>query len=100
MKLSSTKQGALTITEYYNKINGYLLELDHYHDIKMVCGEDAATLNSILERDRIVEFFARLNTEYDQIRVQILGREKLSSLNEDFLVVRSEENSNAGGNQF
>ena len=40
MKLSSTKQGSLTIIEYYNKMNGLWLELDHYQDIKMVCGKD------------------------------------------------------------
>lgn len=65
MKLNSTKQGALIVTEYYNKMNGYWFELDHYQDIKMVCSEDVATLNFILERDRIVEFLAALNAEYD-----------------------------------
>ena len=79
MKLSSIKQGALTVIEYYNNMSGY-----HYQDIKMVCGKDAATLNSILERDRIVKLLAGLNTEYDQVRVQVLGREKLSYLNEVF----------------
>ena len=92
MKLSNNKQGALTVTEYYNKMNGYWPELDHYQNIKMVCGKSAATLNSILERDRIVKLLAGLNTEYDQVRVQILGREKVPSLNEVFAVVQSEEN--------
>ena len=57
----------------------------------MKCGKDPATLYSIFERDRVVEFLAGFNNEYDQVRVQILGREKLSSPNEVFSVIRSEE---------
>ena len=31
-KISSTKQGSLSMTDYYNKMNGFWLELDHYQD--------------------------------------------------------------------
>ena len=58
----------------------------------MVCREDATTLNRIIERDRIVEFLAGLNPDFGQVRVQILGKEKLPNLNEVFAIVRSEEN--------
>ncbi|XP_052170824.1 uncharacterized protein LOC127787025 [Diospyros lotus] len=58
----------------------------------MVCSADIATLSQIFERDRVVEFLAGLNSEFDQIRVQILGREKLPALHEVFAMVRSEEN--------
>lgn len=84
-KISSTKQGGMSVTEYYNKMHGLWLELDHYQNIKMVCSADAATLSQIFERDRVVEFLAGLNSEFDQIRVQILGREKLPALHEVLL---------------
>jgi len=71
-KISSTKQGGMTVTEYYNSMNGLWLELDQYQKIKMVCSADAATLNKIMERNRIVEFLAGLNSVFDQVRVQIL----------------------------
>lgn len=58
----------------------------------MVCQEDTATLNRILERDQIVEFLAGLNPEFDQVQVQVLGKDKLSNLNEVFAIVWSEEN--------
>ncbi|KAG8381704.1 hypothetical protein BUALT_Bualt05G0000400 [Buddleja alternifolia] len=90
-KITSTKQGSLSVTDYYNQMNGYWIELDHYQDVKMVCSEDATTLTTMLERDRIVEFLAGLNPEYDQIRIQILGKKKLPSLNEVFSMIRSEE---------
>ncbi|XP_052195607.1 uncharacterized protein LOC127803432 [Diospyros lotus] len=73
-------------------MNGLWLELDQYQEIKMICSDDAATLSRIIERDRIVEFLAGLNAEFDQVRIQIFGREKLPSLNEVFAMVRSEEN--------
>ena len=60
-KINNTRQTSLTITEYFNKMNGLWLELDQYQEIKMVCNTDAATLNWIFERDRVVEFLAGLN---------------------------------------
>ncbi|RDY05896.1 hypothetical protein CR513_10224, partial [Mucuna pruriens] len=50
------------------------------------------TLNSgLFEKGRIFKFLHGLNFEYDPIRVQILGKEKLPSLFEIFFIVRSEE---------
>ena len=48
-KINGTKQGHATVTEYYNLMRGLWLELDQYQAIKMVCQEDIATLNRILE---------------------------------------------------
>lgn len=64
-KINVTKQDQLFVTEYCNLMRGLWLELDQYQAIKMVCKEDIATLNRILERDRIVEFLASLNLEFD-----------------------------------
>ena len=57
----------------------------------MLFSEDATTLTTMLERDRIMEFQACLNPEYDQLGIQILGKKELPSLNEVFSLVRSEE---------
>ncbi|KAI5444626.1 hypothetical protein KIW84_013047 [Lathyrus oleraceus] len=57
----------------------------------MECNKDTATLNTVVERDRIFDFLAGLNAEFDPIRVQILGKEKFPDLNEVFYTVRSEE---------
>lgn len=57
----------------------------------MVCSEDDVILTSMLERDRIVEFLVGLNPEFDQVRVQILTKKKMPSLNEVYFIVRSEE---------
>jgi len=68
-KISTTNQGQLIVTEYYNRMKGLWLELKYYQAIKMVCSEDVATLNQIFERDRIVEFLAGLYPEFNQVRI-------------------------------
>lgn len=52
---------------------------------------NTSTIATIFDRDRVVEFLARLNVYFDQVQVQILGKEKLPSLNEVFSIVHSEE---------
>ena len=42
-------------------------------------------------RKRLFDFLAGLNGEFDQVRVQILGRDPLLLLNEAFAIVRGEE---------
>jgi hypothetical protein len=90
-KLSMTKQGNMMVIEYYNTMKSFWLELDYYQDFKMQCNDDAVILKNYVERERIFEFLAGLNIEFDQMRVQILGKESLPSLNEVFSVIRAEE---------
>jgi hypothetical protein len=90
-KLSMTKQDNMMVIEYYNTMKSFWLELDYYQDFKMQCNDDAVILKNYVERERIFEFLAGLNIEFDQMRVQILGKESLPSLNEVFSVIRAEE---------
>nr|XP_027120951.1 uncharacterized protein LOC113738009 [Coffea arabica] len=64
-KISATKQGNLSVTQYANLLQNLWQELDQY---------------------------IGLNVEFDQVRVQILGKERLSSLNETISLIRAEEN--------
>jgi len=57
----------------------------------MQCSDDAVILKNYVERERIFEFLAGLNIEFDRMRVQILGKESLPSLNKVFSVIRAEE---------
>ncbi|RDY09811.1 hypothetical protein CR513_05760, partial [Mucuna pruriens] len=52
---------------------------------------DDPKFEALVERGRIFKFLHDLNFEYDPIRVQILGKEKLHSLFEAFSIVQSEE---------
>ncbi|GFZ12770.1 hypothetical protein Acr_23g0011550 [Actinidia rufa] len=90
-KLNTTKQGNLSATEYYSTMKGLWLELDYYQNFKMKCGEDAAMLQKFVERERIFEFLAGLNIDFDQVQVQVLGKESLISLEGVFSIIRAEE---------
>jgi len=72
-------------------MKSFWLELDYYQDFKMQCSDDAVILKNYVERERIFEFLAGLHIEFDQMRVQILGKESLPSLNEVFSLIRVEE---------
>nr|KYP62137.1 hypothetical protein KK1_016662 [Cajanus cajan] len=93
-KIFNTKQGSFSVSEYHGILNGLWIELDQYQTIK-VCKTDAATHGEAMERGRIFNFLHGLNHEYDPIRVQILGREKLPSLSKVFFMVRGEETRRA-----
>ncbi|KAL5754175.1 hypothetical protein ACOSP7_022395 [Xanthoceras sorbifolium] len=90
-KTFATRQGSKSVTEYANLLKNLWQELDHYRCKKMKCSEDSAILKRFIEKDRVYDFFAGLNTEFDQVRVQTLGREEVPSLNETISMVRAEE---------
>ncbi|RDX67940.1 hypothetical protein CR513_53130, partial [Mucuna pruriens] len=75
---------------YYETLNELWIELDQYQGLKM-CKADSVAYTRIIEKGRIFKFLHGLNFEYNPIRVQILGKEKLPSLSEVFFIVRSEE---------
>ena len=55
-----------------------------------MCSEDVI-LTSMLKKDRIVEFLFELNPKFNQVRAQILSREKIPSFNEVYFMVRGEQ---------
>jgi len=91
VKTVAAKQGNKSITEYANQIKPLWMELDHYRVIKANCSEDSAILKEYIGQDRVYDFLVGLNPEYDQVRIQILGKEKVPGLNEVVAIIRSEE---------
>ena len=57
----------------------------------MKCSDDAAILKKFIEADRVFDFLARLNPEFDLVRVQIIGKEETPSLEEAISLIRAEE---------
>ncbi|XP_068479886.1 uncharacterized protein [Phaseolus vulgaris] len=91
VKTVAAKQGNKSVTEYANQLKSLWMELDHYRVIKAKCSEDSAILKEYIEQDRVYDFLVGLNPEYDQVRIQILGKEKVPGLNEVVAIIRSEE---------
>ncbi|KAK3437210.1 hypothetical protein EUGRSUZ_C01993 [Eucalyptus grandis] len=65
VKTSATKQGSKT----------------------MKCADDAAILKTFIEKDRVYDFLAGLNSEFDQVMIQILGNEEIPSLEETITLI-------------
>jgi len=51
------------------------MKLDHYEQFEAKCIEDADLLKRYKEKDIIYKFLTRLNSEFDPIRIQVLGKE-------------------------
>ncbi|RDX84136.1 hypothetical protein CR513_34864, partial [Mucuna pruriens] len=74
-KIFNSRQGTLSLIEYYGTLNGLWIELDQYQGLKM-CKADSVSYTRLIERGRIFKFLHGLNFEYDPIQVQILGHTK------------------------
>ncbi|WVZ13937.1 hypothetical protein V8G54_011503 [Vigna mungo] len=67
------------------------MELDHYCVIITKCSKDSTILKEYIEQDKVYDFVVGLNLENDQVRIQILGKEKVPRLNEVVAIIWSEE---------
>lgn len=91
VKTLVAKQGNKIVTEYANQLKSLWMELDHYRVIKAKCSEDTSILKEYIEQDRVYDFLVGLNSKFDQVRVQILGKEKVPEFNEVVAIIWSEE---------
>lgn len=61
----------------------------------MKCSEDVGILKRIVEKDKIYTFLTELDVEFDDVRVQVLGKDLLS-LNETIRIIRGKESRKGG----
>ena len=91
VKLIAAKQGSKTITEYANQLKTLWREFDHYRVIKTKCPQDAAVLKDFIEQYRVYNLLVGLNPEFDQVRIQVLGKLEVPCFNEVVTLIRGEE---------
>jgi len=85
-----TKQGSLSVTEYYNNLMELWQEMDLFYDPSWKCAEDSQKYSKMLEKERIFDFLQGLNPDLDEVRGRLLGIKPLPSLREVFEEVRRE----------
>ncbi|KAH7564901.1 hypothetical protein JRO89_XS09G0061900 [Xanthoceras sorbifolium] len=85
MRPGRTKQGTLSITDYYKKLKGLLTELGLYLNMEM------ARLQGMVEMERGFQFLLGLNPEYDQVCDRVLSKETFPDIDEAFTLVRDAE---------
>ena len=66
-KVHGTKQGKMTISQYFSKLCGLWQELDYYQDFQADCTKDAVKFWKVVEKEWVYDFLAGLNNETDQI---------------------------------
>nr|CAD1831665.1 unnamed protein product [Ananas comosus var. bracteatus] len=89
--MHETKQGDATIAQYFAELSSLWQELDYYQDFQAECPDDAAKFQKLIEKERVYDFLAGLQAEFDPIRVQVLGRDPFPSLREAYAYVQQEE---------
>jgi len=72
-KIFGTRQGTLSVSEYYGMLKALRIELDLYQNLKLENRKDAITLAQFVEQSRIFMFLSGLNPDYDPIQAQLLG---------------------------
>ncbi|KAJ1424705.1 hypothetical protein SESBI_11409 [Sesbania bispinosa] len=88
MFLNSAKEIWDAVEQTYSKAKD---AAQYMKVIKAKCTEDSALLKEYIEQDKVYDFLVGLNPEFDQVRIQILGKQKVPCFNEVVAIVRSEE---------
>jgi len=85
------KQGTKGVPEYAIQLQNLWQELDHYQIFEMKFTDGVSLLKNFIEKDLVYDFLAGLNLEFDQVRVQILGKRETSPLEETISIIRTKE---------
>ncbi|GAV66123.1 UBN2_3 domain-containing protein [Cephalotus follicularis] len=85
------RQGELSLATYYSTRTHLWQQLDTYRTHKPFIPVELVTYQKDTEKERVYEFLAGLNPEFDQIRVQVLGRVPFPTLREAYNMVQREE---------
>lgn len=80
------QQGDLPLAAYYSSLKEMWEEMDH-----CLCKEDITAYARHVEEFRIYELLVSLNAKYEQLRVNILGKVPLPSMNEVYAYLDREE---------
>jgi hypothetical protein len=91
VKTVVAKQGNKFVIEYANRLKSLWMDLDHYHVIKTHRAVDSTIIKKFIKQDRVYDFLMGLNPEFDQVRIQILGKPQVPSLNEVVAIARSDK---------
>ncbi|EOY17116.1 Cysteine-rich RLK (RECEPTOR-like protein kinase) 8 [Theobroma cacao] len=89
--LRSTKQGNLSVTEYFNTLTKLWQEMDMFYETNWHCHEDSLKYKQMLEKERVFDFLHGLSKELDEVRGRLLGTKPFQNIREAYAEVRREE---------
>ncbi|GAV77654.1 UBN2_3 domain-containing protein [Cephalotus follicularis] len=94
------KQGELPLATYYSTLTHLWQQFDSYRTHKPSIATELLTYQKDIEKERVYAFLGGLNSEYDPIRVQVLGKEPFPTLLEAYNLVQHETRRNAAPRPF
>ncbi|XP_017981569.1 PREDICTED: uncharacterized protein LOC18592547 [Theobroma cacao] len=89
--LRSTKQGNLSMIEYFNTFTKLWQEMDMFYETNWHCPEDSLKYKQMLEKERVFDFLHGLSKDLDEVRGGLLGTKPFPNIREAFAEVRREE---------
>lgn len=67
-QIRDMKQGDLAVTQCFNNLKTLWHELDLVSDVEWRCPTESVKYQQMLEKDRVIDFLAGLNREFDDVR--------------------------------
>nr|KYP39620.1 hypothetical protein KK1_039051 [Cajanus cajan] len=87
-KAFTAKQSGRPLSEYYGELVEIFQELDHRDKVVMKDPEDVTTYKKSIGRLRVHIFLAGLDSEFEQIREEILRKEPVPELENSYALIR------------
>ncbi|WVY93108.1 hypothetical protein V8G54_032196 [Vigna mungo] len=89
-KAFTAKQNGRPLSEYYGELMEIFQELDHRDKVVMKDPEDVTAYKKSIGRLRVHIFLAGLDGEFEQIRGEILCKERVPELENSYALIRRE----------
>ncbi|XP_043705228.1 uncharacterized protein LOC122655043 [Telopea speciosissima] len=90
-KIHATKQGELTLSEYYCELRSLWQELNYYDNFQLDCPSDITKFQLREDKFRVYTFLTGLNVEYDQLQSQVLSRSPFPTLKQAYSLIQLED---------
>ncbi|GAV76148.1 hypothetical protein CFOL_v3_19623 [Cephalotus follicularis] len=84
-------QEGLSLAAYYSNLSHLWQKLDAYRNHRPSIPIELINFQKDIEKERVYDFLAGLNPDYDRVRVQVLGRDPFPILEEAYNLIQHEE---------
>lgn len=89
-KAFTSKQNGKSLSAYYGELVEIFRELDHRDKVVIKDHDDVTAYQKSIERLRLHIFFASMDSDFKQVREEILHKEPVPSLEECFSLIQRE----------
>ncbi|GAV72657.1 UBN2_3 domain-containing protein [Cephalotus follicularis] len=90
-KTREMSQGGPSLAACYSNLSHLWQQLDAYRTHRPSILTELVTFQKDIEKEKVYDFLAGLNPDYDQVRVQVLGRDPFPTLEEVYNLIQHEE---------